>query len=111
MPSHGELIDSWQQGPVLIEVRYGCTLRDVYELRSSPLPASLQRALAQQGALRGGPQLYVVDVAETHQLTVAASAGRIVVMPRQRASRPAQRAAVEALVQVVVEHLAHAQDA
>jgi hypothetical protein len=89
----GDTIDAFDVGPVRVTVRYSCVRRDQYELVvRSALPAELMERLAKAGSVRGSPALYVIDVPAAYQLTVAAGAGRIVLMPRLTTERAAQRA-------------------
>lgn len=93
MPSYGDRIDEFEVGSVKVIVRYGCARRDQYELKTSPpLPRSFRDALAATGVVKGSESLYVVDVPETHQITVAPNQGRVVIMPRLSLPREQQRA-------------------
>jgi hypothetical protein len=94
VPAFGDRVDEFSVGRVRVLVRHGCVRRDQYELHApGALPDALRASLAACGSVRGGEALYVVDVPETQQITVAARQGRVVIMPRLSLERPAQRAA------------------
>jgi hypothetical protein len=102
VPSFGDPVDSFEVGAVRVTVRYGCVRRDQYELACpAPLPDALRERLGAHGAVRGSAMLYVVDVPETQQITVAARQGRVVIMPRLTLERPAQRAAAMEVARLV----------
>lgn len=87
-------------GPVRVVVRYGCVRRDQYELLTTePFPASLRQHLEPLGVIRGSAVLYTVDVANTHQLTVAPARGRMVIMPRLSVERAQQRQSALAIAE------------
>lgn len=109
MGSLGEPIEELAIGAVRVIVRYGCVRRDQYELLASqPFPAELEDRLAALGTRRGSPTLYTVDVEGVHQLTVAPARGRLVIMPRLRVERAAQRAAAVAVAELVAAALTDA---
>lgn len=109
MSAFGEPVDSFEVGPVRVTVRYGCVRRDQYELvYGAPLPEALRERLAAHGALRGSAALYVVDVPERCQITVAAQQGRVVIMPRLSLDRPAQRTAALEVAELMVSVMAPA---
>jgi hypothetical protein len=109
MATSGEQIEEFSVGCLRVVVRYGCVRRDQYEiLAPRPFPDSLRLRLGELGTLRGTPVLYTVDVAGTHQLTVAAARGRIVIMPRLSTERPAQRTSALAVARLADAELATA---
>lgn len=100
---YGDLVDQLEVGPLTIVVRHSCVRRDLYEILSKqPVSPALKERLLGRGTVRGSDALYVVEVPGVHQITVATAAGRIVVMPRIETERPAQRAAVLALAELII---------
>src|SRR5690349_14340972 len=107
MQKYGDPVDELSVGPVRVVVRYSCARRDMYELKApAPLPGALRASLTELGALRGTDVLYVVDVAQTHQITVAPATGRIVIMPRLTAPRDKQRASALEVASLVASLVA-----
>ena len=103
-PATGALIDELVVGRIRVAVRYGCARRDQYELdvgRALPFGLRAQLAALPGATDKGTELLYVVELAGIHQITVASSRGRIVVMPRLSTERPAQRKAVIALCHLI----------
>lgn len=95
--SHGEVLERFHVGAVAVTRRYGCIRRDQYELTApEPFPEGLRERLAARGTIQGSAVLYVLDIPEAYQLTVAPRAARAVLMPRLSTEPPFQRtAAVE----------------
>ncbi len=100
---YGDVVDELSVGRLAITVKHSCIRRDVYDMTlGRPLPPALREELGALGAMRGGEALYVIEVEGVHQITVAANAGRIVVMPKLATERPDQRAAALALAERVM---------
>jgi hypothetical protein len=99
---YGDVVDELRVGALSITVKHSCIRRDVYDMTlGRAFPAGLRAALEPLGATRGGDALYVIDVEGVHQITVAAAAGRMVVMPKLATERADQRAAAIALAEQV----------
>lgn len=102
MPEHGEKVSEISIGAVRVVVRYSCVRRDMYELNApAPLPVAFRSSLAARGSVRGGDALYVVDVPETHQITVSPKTGRVVIMPRLTTTRDKQRTDALSIAELV----------
>lgn len=90
----GDVLEVLTVGRVTITRRYSCIRRDQFEITApGPFPRSFRELLALRGALRGSAQLYVLDVPEAFQLTVAPGAGRALLVPRLSTELPWQRRA------------------
>ncbi|APR80003.1 Hypothetical protein A7982_05350 [Minicystis rosea] len=92
--SFGEVLERLSVGMVSVTRRYGCVRRDQYELTAPrPFPAALRDRLAARGSIKGSAALYVLDVQEAFQLTVAPLSARALLMPRLSTEPPFQRSA------------------
>lgn len=90
----GDVLEVLTVGRVTITRRYSCIRRDQFEITArGPFPGRFRDVLAQRGTLRGSAQLYVLDVPEAFQLTVAPGAGRALLVPRLSTELPWQRRA------------------
>lgn len=90
----GDVLEVLAVGRVTVTRRYSCIRRDQFEITArGPFPSTFRELLAQRGPLRGGAQLYVLDVTEAFQLTVAPGAGRALLVPRLSTELPWQRRA------------------
>ncbi|MFT3765199.1 MAG: hypothetical protein QM820_06740 [Minicystis sp.] len=105
--SYGEVLEQISVGVVSVTRRYGCIRRDQYELTAPrPFPAALRERLAARGTIKGSPALYVLDIPEAFQLTVAPAAARAVLMPRLSTDPPFQRTAALEVAMLLDEVLA-----
>ncbi len=97
---YGDVVDELAVGPLSITVKHSCIRRDLYDMRlGRGFPEGLRQELNGLGASRGSDALFVIEVEGVHQITVAAATGRVVVMPKLRTERPAQREAALALAE------------
>ncbi len=81
--SYGDAIGAFYVGHVHVKQRYACIRRDQFELTTAgPFPPLFRDYLAGQGPVRGASLLYVLDIPQAFQLTVAPNAGRAVFVPR-----------------------------
>jgi hypothetical protein len=104
MAEYGDLIDELRVGPLTVQVKHSCVRRDLYEIHTpAPLPAEVRSCLARYGTMRGTDRLYVVEVPEVHQITVAPAAGRVVIVPRMQPARTEQRRAATAVARQIAE--------
>jgi hypothetical protein len=80
---YGDTIDEFQIGQVKVVQRYACIRRDQFEWTTpTPFPPAFRDYLAERGSIRGSAALYILDVPQEYQLTVAPNAGRAVFVPR-----------------------------
>lgn len=80
---YGDTIDVFHIGRIKVVQRYACIRRDQFEWTADgPFPPSFREYLAQRGSIRGSAVLYILDIPEKFQLTVAPNAGRAVFVPR-----------------------------
>lgn len=80
---YGDTIAVFHIGQVKVVQRYACIRRDQFEWTTpGPFPELFREYLAQRGPLRGSAILYILDMPEKYQLTVAPKAGRAVFVPR-----------------------------
>jgi hypothetical protein len=104
--SHGDVLERFHVGVVAVTRRYGCIRRDQYELTApAPFPPALRARLAERGAVQGSAVLYVLDIPEAYQLTVAPLAARAVLMPRLSTEPPFQRTAALEIANLLDEAL------
>jgi len=81
--SYGQILDVTQVGCVQITRRYGCIRRDQFEIVAPPpFPPALRDWLARRGTIAERAALYVVEVPNVFQITVAPFAGRAMLMPK-----------------------------
>jgi hypothetical protein len=80
---YGDNIDVFHIGRLKVVQRYACIRRDQFEWTTNgSFPESFRAYLALRGPIRGGAALYILDIPNEFQLTVAPMAGRAVFMPR-----------------------------
>ncbi len=80
---YGDTIAMFQIGCVNVIQRYACIRRDQFEFSTStPFPPAFRDYLSTRGPTRGTDKLYVLDVPNGFQLTVAPNAGRAIFVPR-----------------------------
>ncbi|MBL8684711.1 MAG: hypothetical protein JNK05_36380 [Myxococcales bacterium] len=84
---------SLQIGSLSVSVTRSCVRRDLYDLTvGRALDAALRGELERWGAVRGPPNLWVIDVPQRHRITIAPAIGRVVILPRIERSRDEQSA-------------------
>lgn len=100
--SYGDVLEQFHVGAVAVTRRYGCIRRDQYELTApEPFPAELRERLWARGSIKGSEELWILDIPEAYQLTVAPLAARAVLMPRLSTDRPFQRKAAEEIARIL----------
>jgi hypothetical protein len=80
---YGDTINVFQIGQIKVTQRYACIRRDQFEWTAPvPFPPAFRDYLATRGTIRGTGALYVLDIPNAFQLTVAPNVGRAVFVPR-----------------------------
>jgi hypothetical protein len=101
---YGDTIDVFHIGRIKIVQKYACIRRDQFEWTTDgPFPESFRQYLAERGPLRGSAVLYILDIPEEFQLTVAPKAGRAVFVPRLATTLDWQKKVVIEIVSALDE--------
>lgn len=103
---YGDIVDVFHIGRIKIVQRYACIRRDQFEWTAEgPFPESFRQYLAERGSLRGNAVLYILDIPEQFQLTVAPKAGRAVFVPRLATELDWQKKVVLEIVSALDEFM------
>jgi len=103
---YGDTIDEFHIGRIKVVQRYACIRRDQFEWTTSgPFPAAFREYLGQRGPIRGSAVLYILDIPEKYQLTVAPNAGRAVFVPRLSTELEWQKKVVIEIVSALDEFM------
>ena len=101
---YGDTIDVFYIGQIKVVQRYACIRRDQFEWTTDrPFPPSFRDYLVRHGSIRGSAVLYILDIPEKYQLTVAPIAGRAVFVPRLSTELPWQKKVVVEIASVLDE--------
>lgn len=93
-------------GAVKMTIREGCTHRDQYDLRvPGRLSLDIAEALRAMGSVSGQDALFIVEVDQKHQLTVAPKQGRVFIMPRLSVPKEKQLAHALEVAEFISERL------
>lgn len=104
---YGDTIDEFYIGRIKVVQRYACIRRDQFEWSTErPFPPAFREYLGQRGPIRGSAVLYILDIPEKYQLTVAPNAGRAVFVPRLSTELEWQKKVVIEIVSALDEFVA-----
>lgn len=99
-------LSEFSVGPVQVMVRQGCTRRDQYDVRvPGGFPPAVVEKLRSLGPCSGTDLLFTVEVERKHQLTVAPTRGRLLIVPRMTLGREEQRSHALFVIDLIAQQL------
>ena len=103
---YGDMIAAFHIGSIKVIQRYACIRRDQFEFTAQhPFPPPFRDYLMTRGPIRGTSVLYILDIPQQFQLTVAPNAGRAVFVPRLSTELEWQKKTVLEIVSTLDEIL------